>query len=111
MKNLEIEKEFLDQLESDILHFRWLCQTAEEVSDHPHSETQSIVLSTVLRMVEGEKIVVGEAKAVNEMTLIFPFSEKGALLLEKLQTLIRESRDGWDRDFCFWIQLTKHYNK
>lgn len=95
------------QLQDDILHFGWLCQIAR---DHCPSFTDSQIVDSVAAAVthlaKERVIVVGDVAESNGIVQIQPWTSPQEKLPARLTETITGSKD---REFCFWIQLTKHY--
>lgn len=98
--------EIESQLQDDILHFGWLCQIARDL--HPSFaewEIVDCVISAVSHLAKDRLIVVGAAAETNGMVQIQPWPVRP----EELPIQIIKAMSSGDREFCFWIQLTKHY--
>ena len=102
-------EEVQSQLEGDILHFAWLVQIVHQkypsLSD---SECTDTVVALVARLHDDATIVIGNARQIDEIVLIDAWPESKHNLRDRIKSAIVESSDR-DRDFCFWIQLTRHF--
>ncbi|MDH3718769.1 MAG: hypothetical protein OES79_11675 [Planctomycetota bacterium] len=105
----ELLAEIEAQLNDDILYFAWLFQIVR-LQNPGYTEAQCIesVLDAVIHLHQNEIIVVGNAREIDEMVLIQPWPELNDELRARMESAIADSNDR-DRDFCFWIQLTKHF--
>ena len=102
----DILAEIESQLQDDILHFGWLCQIAKDhCPSFTDSEIVDYVSAAVTHLAKDRVIVVGDAAESNGMVLIQPWPIRP----EELPARISEATSSSDREFCFWIQLTKHY--
>jgi len=99
--------EIESQLQDDILHFGWLCQIAR---DHCPSVTDSeivdCVTAAVTHLAKDRVIVVGDAVESNGIVQIQPWTIPQETLPARIAETVTGSKD---REFCFWIQLTRHY--
>ena len=105
--NPDILAEIESQLQDDILHFGWLCQIARDhCPSFTDSEIVGCVTAAVTQLAKDRAIVVGDAAESNGMVQIRPWTIPPEKLSARLTETITDSQD---REFCFWIQLTKHY--
>jgi hypothetical protein len=106
---LNLEAEIREQLEDDILYFGWLRQLAEsEMESASPNQRQDAVLDISVRLVDASVAVLGSAERQKDLVVIQPWSERGHALRERIQKCIVSASTA-DRDFCFWVQLKKHY--
>ena len=103
----DILAEIESQLQDDILHFGWLCQVTRDLCpSFTDLEIVDSVTAAVTHLANDRVIVVGGAAESNGIVQIQPW----IIPQEKLPARLTETITGSkDREFCFWIQLTKHY--
>ena len=102
--------EALRQLQNDILSVGWLRQMAELDFAYGTDESLGAVFDLVVALVDSGVAVVGCARSNGKMVLIEPWEEKGQALKEKMNKEV-DTAPPIDKDFAFWLQLTKHYNR
>jgi hypothetical protein len=104
----DINAEIASQLNHDILYFGWLCQIVRDLRPS-FTEYQIVecVLAAIAHLVDDQSIVIGDAKEINGTVQIEPWHTPITELHGKMTEKIACSRD---RDFCFWIQLKRHYD-
>lgn len=101
----------VSQLEGDILSFGWLRQMAELDFGYPAgAESVRAVFDVVQALVESGVSVVGNARNDGERVVIQPWPERNEALRMKLTRTV-DAASSEDRDWVFWIQLVKHYNR
>ena len=102
-------EEVQSQLEGDILHFAWLVQIVHQMNPSlSDSECTDTVVALVARLHDDATIVIGNARQIDEIVLIDAWPESKHNLRDRIKSAIVDSSDR-DRDFCFWIQLTRHF--
>lgn len=100
--------EVQSQQEGAILHFAWLVQLVHQRNPSLSvSECTDTVVALVARLHDDATIVIGNARQIDEIALIEAWPESKHNLRDGIRSAIGESSDR-DRDFCFWIQLTRH---
>jgi len=105
----ELIRKIEEQLHDDILHFGWIRQIAS--LRHPGNDASQCVesvMDAVLYLHQKQVIVIGDAHEIDGVVLIRPWQESGSALRNRAWSAVSESL-AKDRDFCFWIQLTKHF--
>ena len=103
----DILAEIKSQLQDDILHFGWLCQIARDLyPSFTDSEIVGCVTAAVTHLAKDRAIVVGDATESDGVVQIQPWTIEQEKLPARLTETVTGSKD---REFCFWIQLTKHY--
>src|SRR5262245_55991534 len=103
----DILAEIESQLQDDILHFGWLCQIARDhCPSFTDSEIVDCVSAAVTHLAKDRVIVVGDAAESNGIVQIQPWTIPQETLPARITEAVTGSKD---REFCFWIQLTKHY--
>ena len=107
----ELVAEIESQLDDDILYFAWLCQIVR-IQNPAYTETRCVesVLDAVMHLIQSQTIVMGDAREIDGRVRIQPWPESNQELRTRMESAIADSTDR-DRDFCFWIQLTKHFAK
>ena len=110
---MDINQQLIDevqlQLEDDILHLAWLVQLVHQMNPSLSDlECVDTVVDLVARLHGDATIVIGNARQFNEIVLIDAWPESEHNLRDRIKSAIDESSDR-DRDFCFWIQLSKHF--
>jgi len=105
----ELVSEIATQLTDDILYFGWLLQLAR-IGNPARTNVQSIeaVLDAVIQLHQTQTIVIGNAHEVDGIVPIHPWPEANQDLRKRMKKSIAEADDR-NRDFCFWIQLTRHF--
>lgn len=71
------------------------------------TEAGSCLLDSVAHMVRGERIVVGDTRSQDGMVIVEPWDLPAGEIRDSLESAIQNTSDP---EFCFWIQLTKHYS-
>lgn len=105
----ELVHEIGKQLQDDILHFGWIRQIASlQHPDYDAAQCVESVMDAVVYLHETQVIVIGDAHESDGVVLIRPWQESGSDLRKRAQFAMSEPL-ARDRDFCFWIQLTKHF--
>ena len=99
--------EIESQLQDDILHFGWLCQIAKDhCPSFTDSEIVDCVSDAVTHLAKDRVIVIGDAAERNGIVQIQPWTTPAETLSARIAEAVTGSTH---REFCFWIQLTKHY--
>ncbi len=105
----QIEAEIESQLGDDVLFFAWLAQLVRlQIPLLAEEDCIDMVVKLVTEMHGSGTIVVGSAQETDGVVLIDPWPESKRDLSERIRNAIAGS-DHRDRDFCFWIQSTKHF--
>lgn len=105
----QLVSEIQEHLEDDILNFAWILQIARTQKPNcRESNWLNSALDSVIALHSSGDIVVGNARTANGIVLIEPWSEIGQDLRTRMESEIETSGD---REFCFWIQHTKHFVK
>ncbi len=104
-----LRDEILRQLETDILSYGWLRQLAKSDS-HGSAESRHHVLDLVSALVDDGLAVVGLARSDDNMVVIYPWSERGEALKERMAREV-DNVSPDDKDWVFWIQLSEHYKQ
>lgn len=108
IRRQEIISEILRQLSDDVLYCGWLCQIVR--LQNPTFTDQSCLdtaLEAVLALHKERKIVVGDARELEGLVCIQPWSEENDELRIRLHLALSNSKDR-DPAFAFWIQLRSH---
>jgi len=97
------------QLDDDLLYFGWLLQIVQTQNpDSTELERIASVLDAVMYLHQRKTVVVGDAIQTAGMVCIRPWPESDERLRAKLELTINDASAG-DRNFCFWIQLARHF--
>ncbi|MEZ5304271.1 MAG: hypothetical protein R3F11_27060 [Verrucomicrobiales bacterium] len=103
-----LRREILRHLEDDILSFGWLAQLAAEMlPDFTPLESADLLFDLLQQMVDERVVVIGSAELMEEIVMIEPWEETGAPLGARMRAETEDATP--DREFCFWIQLRRHF--
>ncbi|MCP5537208.1 MAG: hypothetical protein H7A51_13390 [Akkermansiaceae bacterium] len=106
---IALKGDICDQLESDILYYDWIDQTAiEYFAPLSDDDRLDVVISMISSLVDDGVIVVGDARLAEDIVVIDAWSETGDALVIRMRDTVL-SHSGEDRLYCFWIQKREHY--
>ena len=119
----ELAAEAKEQLQDDLPAFSWLVQMARQL-DPGRTEPQNVeaVIDCVVHLHGQGTVVVGNAGLKNDLCVIEPWPESEHALRARLESVTAawqgpkpamqlKTAEAEKLRFCFWIQLTGHYNR